>query len=130
MSYSAERIAIETRFANAWGTTTPIAYENVPFTPPAETYVRLTILTGEERQASMGDAPLYRHAGVIDVGIFAPIGSAAKSVAILADTIAEIFRGMQFAGITCRAPSVRSLGVQEGRYQVNVSVPFQRDETF
>jgi hypothetical protein len=78
----------------------------------------------------MGEQRLYRHLGVIDMAIFVPAGSASKSALVLADTAAAIFRGVTFGGIVCRAPEIRSVGVQEGWFHVNVSVSYSRDELF
>lgn len=131
MSFEAEQKAIEQRFAAQWAEFTPVAYMNVPFTTPNNTpWVRLTVLTGDAHVASMGSTKNYRNVGIIDIGIFTPIGSAALKERILADRAAVIFRGAQFEGISCKAPSFKTLGVLEGWEQANVSIPFYRDEIF
>lgn len=131
MSYSAELIAIESRFNSQWADRTPVAYGNLPYAPIVGTaYVRLIVLTGRALQASMGAAPLYRHPGVIDVSVFIPEGSATKPALDLADAVVAIFRGAQFSGILCRPADVRNLGVVGGWFQVNVSIPYHRDEIF
>jgi hypothetical protein len=133
MSYEAERIAIENRFATAWGATTPVAYQNVEFTPPTnprESWVRVSVLNGASFQASLGNNPLYRHPGVIDISIFTPTGEGGKRAAQLVDQATAVFRGAQFSGILCRAPDVREVGPSDGWFQTSVSIPYQRDELF
>ena len=131
--YASELQAIESRFATEWNDRTPVAYHNVPFVPPENPpapWVRLTVLSGQSSQASMGDTALFRHSGVIDVTVFVPAGTASKGARELVDAVAEIFRRKQFSGITCRAPGFGDVGVRDGWYQINVSFPFHRDAIF
>ena len=57
MSFSDERIAIEKRLDDRWSTT-PIAFENVPFTAPEDgLYVALDIIAGEGIQQDINSNP-------------------------------------------------------------------------
>ncbi len=155
MGFLLERQTIESFFSSAWnaavsgiltemtqsGTLTipglqgvltssiPVAYENVPFEPTSgQAWVRLTILTGSGRNASLGST-LNRWSGVIDVSIFVPQGGALGDALRLADVVGGIFKNASLSeGIRCRVPSIRSLGTKNGWSQINVSIPYQRDE--
>ena len=129
MSYAAEREAIETRFAAAW-TATPIAWDNVDFTPPEGPWVRLHIVNGEAFQASMGSPVLVRHPGLIQIEINTPAGIGSGTAMTLADQACAIFRFALFDGIVCRSASKHRLIDREGWSVALVEIPFQRDEFF
>lgn len=135
MSFFADHTAIESRFETLWvdgsEARTPVAYENVDFKPKAEeSFVRLTIIDGESRQASLEDSPLHRRIGIIVIQIFTRPGLGTQPAEALADYAAIIFRSVQFSGITCRSPEYRKIGEVEDWYQINVEVPFYVDEQF
>ncbi len=130
MSFESARQYIEEHFSSGW-LDTSIAYENVSFSPEEGTpWVRLTILDADSRQVSMGSTKLYRNNGVIVVQIFVPENTGTGDARSMADQVAAIFRGTQFNGITCRAPSPRRVGTANGWYQLNVSIPFFFDTNF
>jgi len=131
MSYADARDAICGRFDAHWAGRTPVTWPNHGFAVPSATpWVRLTIVDGEARQASMGNpgANLHRHAGVIMVQVFVSIDSGTRTARELADQAAEIFRNQRFDDIRCDVPSVREIGPDDVWFQVNMSCPFRRDE--
>jgi hypothetical protein len=134
MSFVEERRAIENRFAANF-TALPVWYENVPFEPPTSGgYVRFTIRNGTGEQASMNQTPLHRYAGVIIADIFVPEHTGTATARTHADAIEAIFRRAQFTAntggtILCRTPTITTLGVTDGWFQISVSVAFQRDVT-
>ena len=132
MGYEAERQAIESRFTTQWASATNIAYDNVDYTPtPDQAFVTLRILPDGSVQASLGDSPLFRHPGIIIVGVFVSQGQGTKIARDFADTAMAIFRSAPvFSGILCRAPYMEVIGEKEGWYQIDVIVPFQRDESY
>lgn len=132
MGFDTGRKDVETRFQNYWGTTTEVLYDNMTRVPERGTpWVRLTINEGQSNIIGIADTNLYRNLGVIIVQVFVPEGQGTASARQLADQAAAIFRGAQFgSGITCRAPQLANIGVIDGWYQINVSVPFFRDEYF
>lgn len=134
MGYAQQRQDIETRFASQWAGATPIAYENVAFTPPNSSWVRLSILNGGAYQSSLGngdDNNLYREAGVISVSIFTMLNQGTGAARALADQAAAVFRGVDFgSGIKCGAPRITSVGADGKFFQTDVSIPFTRDESF
>lgn len=127
MSFDDERAAIEGRFNTQWGSTTEIAWDNVPFTPPATAWVRLSILPGESFNAALG-ATAVRHPGVIVVQIFTPEDTGTAQARTLAQSAANVFNNARFSGIRCRAAGIFRVGTFDGWYQMNVNIPFERDE--
>lgn len=133
MTQAATLRSVVSRFESSWAGLTPVEYPNVSFTPPNQTaWVRLSLLPGAEYQASMAltGGRIFRSAGVVDVSIFVPIGTAIEDAAALADAAAAVFRGTSFDGLVFRAPSFILVGISGGWYQTNVSIPYYRDETF
>lgn len=133
MTFKNEHKDIESRFQTQWGSTTPVAYDNIEFTPVSGTaYVRLHISTGDQIPVSLGGigATQYRGVGTISVNIYIPLNIGGQTGKDLADTAAAIFRGQTFSGITCRGAEVTDLGERNGWYVYNVSIPFFRDEIF
>jgi hypothetical protein len=131
MSFADTRAAFEARLAANWSTT-PITWENVE--PPERTsaYIAPFLLDGEANQVSLGTSPRHRHAGVFVMQIFVPEASGTQTARAYADTLAAVFRGQQFSAgssglITCRSPSLRSIGARGGWCQFNVVVPWHRD---
>jgi len=132
MTFLDEIKAIESRFATAWGTTTPIKYENVEYTPtPNTAWVEIHVSNGDTFQADINnDAPRYRNLGIIGVNVYVPKGSASHIARGYCDSIAAIFRGQQFDNIVCRASSIDHIGT-EGQWEIyNVNTVFYRDEIF
>jgi len=135
MSFADERKAIETRFAANF-TALPVQYENQRFAMPATGgWARLTIRNAGAGQISTGSSPLHRYAGVILADVFMPEETGSQAARTHADTIEAIFRRAQFSSgssgtILCRTPSITTVGVADGWFQVQVSVPFQRDRIF
>lgn len=135
MSFAGERQAIEKRLSDNW-TTTPIQFDNVAFSAPADnTYVSLTIINGDADQIELGETPVHRHIGVITIQVFVPVENGTNTARSYADSLAAIFRNVQFSAgssgtILCRSPNIVRVGVSNGLYQLNVAVPYQRDVTY
>ncbi len=132
MSYQTTHNAIRKRLKDNW-TTTPIAYQNVEFTPPVGDtgWVRLTVEDADAFQASMGGTTnFYRHPGLIIVSVFVPLNRGDKQALEYADSISAIFRSWQTTGIRFYAPTVKRIGADDKWYHVNVVVPFERDTLF
>ena len=130
MSYTAQNTAIRSRFNANW-TATTVKYDNVDFTPAANTaFVELQIVPANEYPASIGNAVLYRNLGIISINIYVPVNTGTAVLNGYCDTVAAIFRGENFSGITCRGASISRLGEINGRFVANVSIEFFRDEEF
>ncbi len=142
MSFATIAAAIRSRFNTQWGSTTPIAWENVNYTPVTGTpWVRLTILPATARHAGLavGSSATgnrrYREGGLVVVQVFTPENEGDGESATLAEAAAAVFRGVTASGIRYsgprgEAPRIRTVGEDgEGWYQRNVEVPFEVDST-
>lgn len=146
MSFALTRQAIEARFATAWAIaepTVPVKYQNALFDQPANSeWVALHVLDGPGAQASLETGPFHRYVGVIVIQIFVPENTGTQRARTLGDNAASVFlvsnRGAAFkAGggnpldgsgrITCLTPAIEPGEVNEGWFQMNVNVPYQRD---
>lgn len=121
-------VAVKARFAANW-THTSIAYGNDVFTPTVGTaWVRVTMLDGSGQQTSLGSTSLDRHAGVLVVQVFTPVGEGDDRARWLADQAAAIFRKVTVSGVLFQVPGVTRVGRTETWLQMNVACPYQRDE--
>ena len=135
MGYEAEKIAIEERFDSTFGQAgggDPAilkCYDNIDFEPTDDTaWARLSIRPADGNQVGMGSTNVHRYSGVIFIQIFVPKSGGLGVAMQLADEAADIWRGAQFSGITCRTPRVVNVGPDRDWYQVNVLTNFFRDE--
>lgn len=137
MSFEAARAAIVGRFVDQWASTTystvAVGHENSPFTPPATgPYTFMSVLDGDGARISLGDR-LYRYQGMVQADILLVEDSGTLTGRKIADAIELIFLDAQFGSvstsgvITCRAGSLRALGLQAGRYRFVLRIPFHRD---
>lgn len=131
--FEAERQAIESRLeANV--TAIPIRYENIPFEETKDPYCAVFVRRGAGNQISLGDgAQLQRWAGVIIVQVFVPADTGTKPAAAYADMIAAVFNRQEFSVpgsglIRCRVAHSETVGVRNGWFQINVTVPYRRDK--
>jgi hypothetical protein len=131
MSFTSQNSAIRSRFHTNWGTDPPVKYDNMDFTPPANSaFVEISIIDGDQVPVSVGSSVLYRNLGFISVNIHVPLNTGTKAINQYEDTVAGIFRSQQFSGITCRNVTVNTVGEVNGRFVKNVSIEFFRDEAF
>ena len=146
MSFADERKYIEERFNTNWGTTTPIAWENVSIDTPESfakgsgnymqvdhtekqsSFVRLNILNGNSEYRSINKQTSKLHLGVIAVQVFIPLNGGTYKGREYADTIATIFDSASFNGIKCDVASIETVGSDGEYYQLNVNIPYRRDE--
>jgi hypothetical protein len=88
--FNALRAALEGEIANVSGIPSSAnrAWENVKFNPtPGTTWVRMTLLPGEQRPATAGLTPQVLYSGLFQVDVFAPEGDGAADADALADAI-------------------------------------------
>lgn len=146
MSYDAERAAIEGWFASQWGSLTPIGFDGHFFKPVANS-VRLTIQSGDVRQASFGNpgSNKARHVGIVQVEIYVQGGQGSNQWRGYAETIQDIFLNKSLAANGTEATTSADVLVTFGRdgqlpyiaskleeaplYRVTVNAPFWREES-
>jgi hypothetical protein len=126
MSFASERVDIETRFKLTW-TGTPIAWENVAFNAPNNSaWVKLSVLNGNSKYRIIGG--LKRHSGLIVVQVFVPIDTGTSGARAFADSVISIFGDEKFSDVVCDAGSIETIGTGDLWHQINVTIPYWRDE--
>jgi hypothetical protein len=130
------RSAIETQLYN---NITVVSTNNIEFAnsrfemPTNETWIRISIIEGNARQASLGNyTVLKRYTGSIMVDIFIPQYNGTKEGREIADEIATIFDRKQLSygssgTISTRITSAKDVGAHEGWYQISCTTNYQRD---
>ena len=128
MSYAQERIDIESRLNTGW-TTTPIAWDNIPYVPvPGTAWIRCTILPGNAEGLAFGKDTEIEYLGIIDIGIFVPKDTGSNTARQYADTLAAIFNLEDFGTVDCDEAYAQNLGTEEDWYRLSVTIPFTRRE--
>ena len=132
MSEQTANNELRTRFDTVWANRTPVAWPNVTFTPPSPqaSWCRFSITNGEAQQTTIGSTTNnHRFTGVIYIQVFTAT-NAGDSVALQrADEAAAIFRNWCGTNIRCREATIKTIGANaDGWYQINVSIPYRRDE--
>ena len=95
-TYNDIRAAIEGRIATemALSPSYPVAYENVPFTPPNNLpWVQVKLTFGDNNYGTL-QAPsvgFNRQNGLITIGIFTPVGVGAAANYTIAERIKDLF---------------------------------------
>lgn len=137
-AFQDERKAIELHFSGNF-TGVPLSrvkWQNVPFNQPSnQSWVALETLPGGGNQASIGDSPLYRYAGIIQVTIYTLPDTGTNASLVIADNVEAVFRSKQLSNgnsgtITTRTPFQTYLGVADGWDRRVISVAYQRDKIF
>lgn len=133
---------VESRFATLWGVTTPVAYDNVNFTPPVGgSWVSVKVREGTSRKITLGSgAQVRRTLGTAFVEIFTPVGIGSKTCRDYADQVIAVFRDARVSGVLFMESSLNVLGEEyytnsgtgvpatSQQYQAVVAIPFRYDE--
>lgn len=132
MTYDEARAALEGLFAAGW-IATPVAYENVAFTPPAglAPWIRLAIENGETVQASFGGSVRrFRCTGTLRIAIHVARGAGTARAYRLADQVGVLIAGTAAPGLTFEAAGTATeTGQADGPYfRLTVAVPFWHDD--
>ena len=127
MGFAAIQKAIENRLNTQW-TTTPVQWENVPFTRPANgAWVRCHVLFGDA-DPGIGTSGSDRQFGNVFVSIFVPVNTYNQTITTYVDSIRSIFnRSTSLSGVTFSAMRVVSKGVDSADsslYSVTIRFPF------
>ena len=130
MSYDAARKSIQSYFAANWSAT-PVAYDNVAFTPPDDSeWVRLSIRNNLSSQITIGSSnQTYRRRGIAFLQIFTPRDGGPELSATLTDTAVNIFEGQKTGPVVFESVNVNEVGnTDDGWFQVNVSASYRFDD--
>ena len=127
------REAIYERFAAAWGSTTPIAFDNEAFTPPEDApWVRLVVRHTTREQETLGGLGQrnFMSRGQCFVQCFVQPDQGTEAADALAQQARTIFEGTSFAtDVRFTSVAVTEIGPDpQGWFQVNAVGVFQYDE--
>lgn len=105
-------------------------YDNqADFTPPRDKlWIRWTVRIADSRQIDICSNPRTRTTGIAIAQIFGLLSKGDKDVLIAADFVKSKFRLSTIDGVVYEEPTITTVGVREGRWQVNVTCPFTYDE--
>lgn len=113
----------------------PVAWENVPFTPPSDgLYLAVHDMPATPRTLDLG-LRCRIYSGVYQINVVAPVGIGRTDVVALADRVAELFpEGLEIAGkdFTCwisSAPGIFRGVPTPVSYTVPVSLNYRADIT-
>jgi hypothetical protein len=127
VSYEQERADL-TAFLNTNWVATPIDWENSPSGDPALPFIQPTILGGASNGISLGYATT-RFPSVLSINLWFAQGSGTITPNQYADDLIDLFKGADIGtNVQCMAPYKTVLGEADGRYQINVTIPFERRE--
>lgn len=142
MSAALERKAIGVLFNASWDADAiPVSWPNRDFTPPKDAnWVRVVVQAVDAEQIEIGGQVTHRRiTGLLMVKVFTPVDVGDEVGLALADVVASIFRGARpilegnVGALLFREPTVREVGSDAieaeygAYYQVNVSIPYQRN---
>tara|TARA_Y100001960_G_C14649059_1_gene814849 strand:+ start:54 stop:455 length:402 start_codon:yes stop_codon:yes gene_type:complete len=130
MNFTQAENAVQSHFYTEWGDKTPVAWPDIDFDPPDETWVRFTMRNNDAYQASIGNpgSNYHRRIGLVTIQVFQPQGQAGQDARVKADLAADIFIANGLSGITFKNVNARAIGHDgNGYYQINVTAEFQYD---
>jgi len=130
MNFDQAEAEIRAHFNTQWNGLTEIAWPDVQFTKPDDTWVRFTAQENDGFQNTIGSpgSNAFRHTGIVTVQVFQPQGQASKDARDKAQKAIEAFQGMDVNGIHFFDVQARQVGNDRGWYQINVLASFRYDE--
>ena len=132
MNFSQAEAAIRAHFNTGWAGATSIAWPDVSFTPPADTWVRFAMKNNDSYQASIGSpsSNMFRRKGVVFIQVFQPEGIGSTDARAKADLAADIFISNGLSGFRFSKVNAKDIGADgAGYYQWNVTAEFEYDRT-
>ena len=147
-----ERTSVGTFFKTKWEElrpNVPVAWPGREMTPPDGPWIRFSMVQEDAFQIEFGgQVNQHRFTGIILMSAFSKMNTGDQEALDMADDIAGIFIGTRRVNlgtegsVLFRTPETRTIG-PDGRglsdesgveassyFQVNVSIPYQRDSVF
>ncbi len=110
-------------------TRTPVAWENVAYTPnPTQAWVSFKITNTRGNFASVGIHARVRREGLINITVYVPKDTGTKAASEIADTITEIFENNQISDFWLFPADIVSSGNIDEWYSVAIIIRFEYDE--
>lgn len=119
--------AILGHFNTQWGTTTPVSWDNIPYTPTAGTSFIEVKHRPNGKSTSIGRG-CTRRFGLVSVNVYQAVGTTPQSGLALADSVETIFDDADISGITFYSPRTTTVGQVDGWYVTNITVDYRKDE--
>lgn len=118
-------------FHAGWDDETPIAWENVPYSPQSGIpWVRFSVRPGKSSQVTIGSPGrnMFRYPGIVDVQIFTPKHSGISQATRLSDKVIKIFHELVLDGFIFSEGYliVVPASTDDAWCQVNVIVEYRR----
>lgn len=115
--------AFSQRLNTNW-VTTPIAWDNVPYTPQeGQEWIRAALLPTTTENASLASSK--KHFGIYAIQIFTPLNGGSGRGYELADMLSAIFANQQFGDVVCYAPETTRIGDEgNGWYEIVLKINF------
>jgi hypothetical protein len=133
-TYNDVRSAIEGRIATQMAVSPayPVAYGNVPFTPPNNTpWVQAQLRFGDNTYATLlptGSVGYNRQTGTLTLNVFTPIGNGAAANYTIAERLKDLFDRQTVSGIIFDAasgPNVVVPASPEPYFQTQLTITFE-----
>jgi len=128
MSFLTAKIELEQYFAANYSGT-PVEYENAPLSDFSNLteWVRFITTSASASQMSFG-LVAYRYTGVIAAQIFIKPDIGSRRAYEISDLISNVFKSKVIGSYVFKVPEAIVVGESEGWYQVNLIIPFWRQE--
>lgn len=126
MSISQLQYDIESHFSTNW-TETPVIYQNIAYNEVNE-FIRLTILSGDRTQASLGcNNNTYRTIGTLVIQIFTSKNIGTKRALDIIDLLITFLQSKVIGTVNFKTPYISFQNIVDSFYQVNLTCPFYVD---
>jgi len=127
MSYSDGYVAFRNYLIDNYFDTT-VVYPNSPTGEPALPFITVDVIDAETDDFTMSLESINR-VGVLDVNIVAAAGTGVGVSNTIADNLVNLLKDAKLSDETrLGVPFKKLLGNIDGRYLINITVPFERVE--
>lgn len=123
MSYTQARADL-VGYLNTNYTTTGIDWENSQSGEPALPFIQVSILDGAAIDLALQFQSI-QYPGFVSINIWDKQGSGTIQSNQLADELVTLFTFQQIGIVETKAPYKTVLGETNGRYQTNITIPFE-----
>ena len=129
MSFKDAEASVQGWFNTKWNGLTDIAWPDVDFTPPDDTWVRFDMKNNVGAQSSMGapTANRFRRLGIVTIQVFQKEGRGGVDARTKADVAVNAFMDNDLSGFEFFNVNARAIGNFNGWYQWNVTAEYQYD---